>query len=639
MNTIIDLFERSCDLFPDNPYLWEKRNGVYVATTYRNAHNTVIPVAAGLLTFGLEKGERVAILSEGCTDWVCCELGILYAGGVSVPLSIKLTERELSFRINHSGARFIAVSPYYLQIIEKIRPSIPGIEEIFVLNTHTPQKGDANSFEYLWERGVAWCIAGHTHTAKLEEIYKSVVAEDPASISYTSGTTAEPKGIILTHGNYVSNVLQADSLIQIPENYKILLFLPWDHAFAHTVGIYSFMYNGASVAAVDFGSSPMEYLRNIPQNLKEVKPHMLLSVPSIAKNFRKNIEAEIKKKGRFTQLLYKIGLKTAYAYYGKGNTEKKGIRMALFPLTCLFDLLVFSRIRNSFGRKLQFFIGGGALLDTELQRYYCALGIPMYQGYGLSEASPVISTNTPELHKFGSSGKLVQPMDLRICDENGQTLPQGQAGEIVIRGGNVMKGYWENEESTRNTIRDNWLYTGDLGFLDSQDFLHVQGRFKSLLIATDGEKYSPEGIEEAIVEQSPYIDYCILYNNQSPYTIGLIVPNKQALKEYVNRKGVETESVESYKLMLDKIHKELMAYRYGGPLENLFPERWLPAVVSILPELLNEQNATINSTSKIVRNKILQRFHEEIKYAYTPEGKDITNTRNTQNIKHLIENN
>lgn len=153
-----------------------------------------------------------------------------------------------------------------------------------------------------------------------------------ANISYTSGTTAEPKGIILTHGNYVCNVLQADSLIRIPEFYKVLLFLPWDHSFAHTVGIYSFMYNGASLAAVDFGNSPMDFLRNIPLNMREIKPHVLLSVPAIAKNFRKNIEAEIQRKGRFVTFLYMRGLKFAYWYYGDGNYRKKGLKVLVAPV-------------------------------------------------------------------------------------------------------------------------------------------------------------------------------------------------------------------------------------------------------------------------------------------------------------------
>ena len=634
METIIDLFERSCTKFPDNDYLWEKQDGKYVAMSYSQTKERVMAVAAGLLSLGLKKGDKVALLSEGCNDWVCSELGILYAGGINVPLSIKLTEQELTFRLNHSEARFIFVSSYYLNTIQRIKTQLTGIEKIIVIKNKVSDENDSITFNALLREGQEWLTG---HEAEVKQVMQAVTASDIANISYTSGTTAEPKGIMLTHGNYVSNVLQSDSLIRIPEHYRILLFLPLDHSFAHTVGIYSFMYNGASLAAVDFGQSPMEFLRNIPVNLKEIKPHILLSVPAIAKKFRKNIETGIKQKGAFTERLYNAGLKVAYSYYGSGNTGSRGIHMLLYPLVKGFDALIFSKIRKTFGGNLRFFIGGGALLDTELQYYFCALGIPMYQGYGLSEASPVISSNTPQYHKFGSSGKLVKPMDLKICDEDGREVSPETPGEIVIRGGNVMKGYWKNEASTSDSIRENWLYTGDMGYMDKQGFLYVRGRFKSLLIANDGEKFSPEGIEEAIVEKSPYIDYCILYNNQSPYTSGLIVPNKQALKDYLKHKGVESGSIEGYKLMLEKINKELMSYRHGGRHEGLFPERWLPAVVGILPESLSEQNGTINSTSKMVRRKITERFKAEIDHLYTPEGKDITDVRNTQNIKHFME--
>jgi len=300
-------------------------------------------------------------------------------------------------------------------------------------------------------------------------------------------------------------------------------------------------------------------------------------------------------------------------------------------------VLVFNRIRKVFGGNLRFFIGGGALLDVELQNYFSALGIPMYQGYGLSEASPVISSNTPLKHKFGSSGVPVRPMALKILNEQGKEAEPEEAGEIVISGGNVMKGYLRNEESTVKAVRDGWLYTGDLGYMGKDGFLYVLGRFKSLLIANDGEKYSPEGIEEAIVEKSAYIDACVLYNNQSSYTSGLIVPNKQALKEYVERKKAEWGTVESYKLMLQKIHKELMEFRRGGKYEGLFPERWLPAVVAILPERLKESDGTINSSSKMVRHRVIELYKKELDYVYTPEGKDIQNVRNTQNIRKLFK--
>ena len=633
MKTVIDLFERSCEKFPDNPYLWEKKNGKFAATSYMEVKREVLNFAGALCQLGMDREDRIALLSEGCNAWVYSELGMLYAGGVNVPLSIKLTDNEIVFRVEHSQARFLIVSANFLNRVRGIEGRIGGVEKIIVIHSDI-NEGKYVSFELLQREGEIW---RGEHKELLNDRIRAVTEDDLVNISYTSGTTAEPKGIMLSHRNYVTNVLQSDSLIQIPAYYRILLFLPWDHSFAHTVGLYSFMYNGASLVSVDYGRSGMEYLRNIPENLQEVKPHILLSVPALAKNFRKNIEAGIKAKGRFTDRFYHLGLKIAYTYNGFGDDRGRGWKVLLKPWVKLWDALLFSKLRKQvFGGNLRFFVGGGALLDIELQRYYAALGIPMFQGYGLSEASPVISSNTPGRYRFGSSGILVKPIDLKVCDEEGQELPQGQKGELWIKGGNVMAGYWRNEKSTAETIVDGWLHTGDLGYLHPDGWLYVLGRFKSLLIANDGEKYSPEGIEETIAEQSKYIDYCILYNNQSPYTAGLIVPNKTALREYIEKQDVESDSMDAYRVMLKKIQSELMAYRVGGKHAHLFPERWLPAVVAVLPEALNEQNGMINSTMKVVRAKVYDRFKEEIDYLYTPEGKEITNKRNLQNLKQLI---
>ena len=633
MKTVIDLFERSCEKFPDNPYLWEKKNGKFAATSYMEVKREVLNFAGALCQLGMDRGDRIALLSEGCNAWVYSELGMLYAGGVNVPLSIKLTDNEIVFRVEHSQARFLIVSANFLNRVRGIEGRIGGVEKIIVIHSDI-NEGKYVSFELLQREGEIW---RGEHKELLNDRIRAVTEDDLVNISYTSGTTAEPKGIMLSHRNYVTNVLQSDSLIQIPAYYRILLFLPWDHSFAHTVGLYSFMYNGASLASVDYGQAGMEYLRNIPVNLQEVKPHILLSVPALAKNFRKNIEAGIKAKGRFTDRFYHLGLKIAYTYNGFGDDRGRGWKVLLKPWVKLWDALLFSKLRKQvFGGNLRFFVGGGALLDIELQRYYAALGIPMFQGYGLSEASPVISSNTPGRYRFGSSGILVKPIDLKVCDEEGQELPQGQKGELWIKGGNVMAGYWRNEKSTAETIVDGWLHTGDLGYLHPDGWLYVLGRFKSLLIANDGEKYSPEGIEETIAEQSKYIDYCILYNNQSPYTAGLIVPSKMALREYIEKQDVESDSMDAYRVMLKKIQSELMAYRVGGKHAHLFPERWLPAVVAVLPEALNEQNGMINSTMKVVRAKVYDRFKEEIDYLYTPEGKEITNKRNLQNLKQLI---
>ncbi|NLN31084.1 MAG: AMP-binding protein, partial [Bacteroidales bacterium] len=402
-----------------------------------------------------------------------------------------------------------------------------------------------------------------------------------------------------------------------------------------TCGIFAFMGRGASIASVKTGRTQLETLRNLPVCLKEIKPNLLLSVPAIAKNFRKNIEKGIKEKGRLTEILFNHALKISYSYNKEGWNRGQGLQKLKKPLLKLYDKVIFSKVREAYGGELDYFIGGGALLEIELQRFFYALGIPMYQGYGLSEASPVISSNSTARHKLGSSGALVNNMSLKICDEDGNELPEGQRGEIVIKGGNVMHGYWKNDAATKDAIRDGWLYTGDMGYMTEDGYLYVMGRFKSLLIADDGEKFSPEGIEEALSEQSKYIDQCMLYNNQKPYTVALIVPNQHALKLYLEEKDLTADTEEGKRVILNLLENEVNEYRTNGKYGKMFPQRWLPVAMGVLEEGFSEDNGLMNSTMKIVRGKIMDRYSGLIDFLYTPEAKVITNERNLEEVEKM----
>mgnify|MGYP003301830184 CR=1 FL=1 len=583
----------------------------------------------------IEYRDRVSILAEGCNNWITSELGLLYAGAVSVPLSIKLEEaNDLLFRLRHADVKAIFVSRQQLPKLRRIVAELPDLKHIIVWGERSEMLVDGErTIEELMEQGRAYLAANAEEFLKRGQ---ALTNDDMATITYTSGTTADPKGVVLTHRNYTANVEQALSVVYIPSHWRTLIILPLDHCFAHVVGFYIMIACGASVATTEVGRTPMETLKNIPINIKEVRPHFLLSVPALAKNFRKNIETSIRKKGKTTERLFNLALKTSYAYQADGYTKGKGLRWMLKPLVALFDKILYSKVREAFGGELQFFIGGGALLDSELQRFFYAIGIPMFQGYGLSEATPVISTNAPSKgnHRFGSSGRLVQPLEIKIMDDEGRELPVGEKGEIVIKGENVMAGYWKNPDSTADTVRDGWLYTGDMGYMGKDNFLYVLGRFKSLLISSDGEKYSPEGMEEAMVDKSPYIDQVIVYNNQNPYTIALAVPSKENLNRTLQERGIEGEA--RYTEAAKIIAAEVAKYRTGGAYANEFPDRWVPAVIAIANEAFTEQNGLVNSTMKVVRNKVEKHFAEAIAHAYTPEGKAVDNTMNIAALKKIL---
>ena len=625
--TIIDLLNTSVEKYSENPFLWEKIGSEWKSTSFQQTKHDSIVLAAGLISLGAEFGDKIALLSEGRNAWVIGELGILHAGAINVPLSIKLEENnDLIFRLQHSETKFILVSGNQLKKVRAIISQLPNVKKVIISDKQENYQEEEIFIEEVNELGRQMlekepdCVQNRVNEIKPETL---------ANITYTSGTTAMPKGVMLTHRNYTANIEQAFTLMTIPPSYRTLIILPLDHCFAHVAGFYGFMAFGASVGTVQTGKTPLETLKNIPLNISELKPDILLSVPALAKNFRKNIESNIRAKGKFVFSLFNFAMKIAYSHNKEGYNRGRGWHIFQKPLLALFDKILFKKIRQAFGGKLKFFIGGGALLDIELQRFFYAIGIPMFQGYGLTEATPIISANAQDHHKLGSSGFLVKPLDLKICDADGNELPLMQTGEIVIRGENVMAGYYKNEKDTAETIRDNWLYTGDMGYMDKDDFLYVVGRFKSLLIASDGEKYSPEGIEEAMCDGSKYIEQVVLHNNQSPYTVALLVPNKEMLKHNVEKSGSDWNTREGKIVALNILKREIDAYRKGGAHDGEFPERWLPAAVAVLGEPFTEQNGLVNSTMKIVRGKVEKQYAKRIESLYNnAENKDVVNEEN-----------
>ena len=634
IKTIVDFVDYYTSLYGRETFLREKVGDVWTETSYAMTREEGRIYAAGFMSIGLNKGEKVALISEGRNKWIFSELGILYAGGVDVPLSFKLeSDYDLTFRINHSDSRFIVASESQIDKVRRVIGQCPAVEKVIVLDDIPLKEGEM----YVGDLRKLGEVFIKENLPALEKRIASVQPGDYANISYTSGTTADPKGILLTHNNYTSNIVQCNSVVKIEKGDVMLIITPLDHCFAHVAGFYFMMSNGGSIATVPGGKSAITMLKNIPMAIREVRPHVMLSVPALSRNFRKNIEAGIRKKGPKVQKLYDFALNNAIKYNREYYNMGKPCWRLWWrkPIKDLMDKLVFKGVREGFGGRMKFFIGGGALLDIELQRYFCAIGIPIFQGYGLTEATPVICANSAGHARFGSSGRTVEPMDIKICDEEHNEVPHGTTGEIVIRGGNVMAGYWKNPEATAVTVVDGWLYTGDRGYICKEDprYLYVTGRFKSLLISSDGEKYSPEGYEDSLADGSKFIDASVLYNNQSPYTVVLVIPSKPALQEAVKAKGIDPASEEGLRAQLDIIKGEVDSYRPGGRHQGLFPEKWLPAAIIVGETPFTEQNGMLNTTAKMVRGKVEKFYADRIAYAMTAEGKDLYNSRNIESLK------
>ncbi len=626
MRTLNSLFNDCVEKYKNNTYLLENSGDGYKATSYPDARKEVHRFAAGLMSIGIKKGDRITLLSEGRNKWIYSELGILYTGAVNVPLSTRLEEpAEIRFRIEHSESRMVIVSGREAHKIKELIKDIDCLEKVIYLDPRENYVENELFFDDISVLGDKYL---KDNAAEFEKTWKAVGENDLANICYTSGTTADPKGIMLSHRNYTANIEQARSVMRVYNWWTTLVYIPWDHAFAHTAGVYTILSAGASMASVQLGKTQMEALKNFPVNMKQIRPVFMFSVPAIAKKFKKNIENGIREKGPVIEKLFNHAIRVSKLYNRLGYDRGKKFSFLLKPYIWLFDKIIFKKVREGFGGRLEFFVGGAALLDLELAKFFYAIGIPMFQGYGLTEAAPIISANSQARHKLGSSGTIVSNLEVRILDEDGRDLSAGEKGEIVCRGENVMLGYWKNETATAEVLKDGWLYTGDMGYMDSEGYLYVLGRFKSLLIADDGEKYSPEGIEEAFTEYVPFLEQCMIYNNQNPYCTMFVVPSKDAMKRWLAEQKIDPAGGNGKSAVLKELEKQISEFRTGGKYQEEFPQRWLPAAIGILPEPFNQENLQLNSMNKLVRNKVLDAYKKELGFLYTPEAKNITNNRN-----------
>ena len=639
--TVFSMLNQAVNRYANDPYLSTKGDQGWVRTSFSEAKIKTTLLATAFLELGLSKDNKVAILSEAKTDWIIAEFSALYAGGISVPLSIKLLPEEVPFRVNHSDASLFVISENTLEkVISQWDKYENSSLRLIVLDTPS-EKIRKQCIQYGFNEKDLLFVDDlyalgkekmQEHKERLAQIENNTEEDQVVTISYTSGTTGNPKGIMLTHLNYYSNSHAAVSTFQIKEKISTLLILPTDHSFAHTVGIYTALVKGLSLHFVDARGGSVNALKNIPKNLIEAESNFLLTVPALTSNFIQKFKDGIKAKGGVIEGIFNRGVEAAIKRNGDGFSKPGwAVQAGTYLNMLLAEKLIFSKLRLIFGPKIEFFVGGGALLDIKQQQFYKAIGIPVYQGYGLTEATPIISTNTPFNYKMGTSGKVLKGITCKICDENGKEVAQGVKGEIVIKGDNVMKGYYKNEAATIETIKDGWLFTGDLGYMDEDDFLVVVGREKALLISEDGEKYSPEEIEEAIVSSSACIHQIMIYNDHQKYTTALITLNKKAVEELIRK-----EHMGSYESLNKHLKNEMLLFSKQKEFKDKFPGKWIPSNFQIIPEEFSEDNQMINSTLKMVRHKITETYQNRLDLMYGSKAKDKAMLANIELLKNLV---
>jgi long-chain acyl-CoA synthetase len=620
--TIVAMLHGAAERYTTRAYTTGKTDKGWEACSFVQADEISDQVAAMLVSKGFANESTFGILSEGKSEWVNFELGVIKARGISVPLSIKLTPEEIAFRINHSEAVALAVSSNTLANTLK---AMPGFDHkvLLVYLDEKDERLQNQAKEAGWKEGedfVSWSFLlslGEKALSKKKDLVKKVEAEikenDTVNICYTSGTTGNPKGIMLTHLNYWTNSHDAIDLFKLPDaSFETLVVLPVDHSFAHTVGIYTALIRGITLHFVDARGSNASIIRNFPKNLVETNPVFLMTVPSITGNFMKKMTQGIHQKGAFIEGIFNRGLEAGILRNGDGfHRASKAVQIKTWLPYTLANKLVFPKLREIFGNRMLYCVGGGALLEAKQQKFFAAIGVPVFQGYGLTEAAPIISSNSPHRYKFGTSGMVAASEKCKIMLDDTHEAKVGQRGELVIQGDNVMKGYFKNPTASAEVLRDGWLWTGDLGYFDEDGFLVVTGRAKALLIAKDGEKYSPEEVEEVMVNNLDILNQVMVYNDHEVITTALVTLQDDVVKRIIEEKGCKTAEA-----ALSAIEEALRSYEQFA---TSIPNIWIPARFALIEKPFSEADGLVNSTMKLVRYKTVEFYKDRIGALYAGE--------------------
>ncbi|MFA5570758.1 MAG: AMP-binding protein [Sphaerochaetaceae bacterium] len=627
MRTIVQMLRDAAVTYPTRGYTTTKESTGWKSYSFSDVDTLSDSVASYMLTQKIPAESTFGLLAEGRPEWVISEMGMLKARCVSVPLSIKLTSEEIAFRLSHSEAVGIVASSNTVDNVVKALSVMEHKPILYYLDKED-ERLKKHIKEHKWKKNVDYVLwetvlsEGAKALQKASDLVTQSIEKidehDTVNICYTSGTTGNPKGIMLTHLNYWANSHDAVTLFKLPdETFETLVVLPVDHSFAHTVAIYTSLLRGITLHFVDARGSNAAIIRNFPKNLKEVNPYFLLTVPSISGNFMKKMTQGIKEKGPFIEKIFQKGLEAGIKRNGDGFNRPSWVTQltTFFPYT-LASLLVFPKLREVFGNRIQYCVGGGALLEAKQQHFFAAIGVPVYQGYGLTEATPIISSNSPERYKFGTSGVVLPTVTCKIMVSDTQEAKVLERGEIVISGDNVMKGYFKNPEATKEALRVEdgvtWLWTGDLGYYDEDGFLVVTGRAKALLIAKDGEKYSPEEVEEVMINHTDIINQLVVYNDHKAVTSAVIT-----LQEDLIRHMIEEEQLKTPEAVLQRVIEKLREYEKIA--EQLIPSQWIPSRFALIEKPFSEDDGLVNSTMKLVRYKIIEAYGDRIEQMYESE--------------------
>ncbi len=520
-STIPEMFQKLTAKFAGEtrPLLMHKSGGAYRSIGYAELRRRVDLFANGLAALGVRRGDRISIISENRPEWVISDLALVSLGAVGVPVYPTMTAKQNEFIFNDAGIRFVIVSnQFQLNKVLKVMSDVKTLEKVILMNDKEPiSYANTLGFSDIMKSGEKFKA---DHPDWVQQAINSVKPEDLLTLIYTSGTTGNPKGAMLTHRNLVSNIISSAETIQIGLGDVMLSFLPLSHSFERMAGYYTGMSVGATIAYA-------ESIETVAANLLEVRPTVVTTVPRLFERIHGRIMKQVDGGSPIQKKIFNwaIGVGKHYAKAKRGNNVSGLLRAR----RAIADKLVFTKVREKTGGRVRFFVSGGAALGKEFGEFFEAIGINVIEGYGLTESSPVIAVNPLDDFRFGTVGKPIPGVEVRIAED----------GEILVRGPNIMQGYWNNKEATAEVLdREGWLHTGDIGMFDQDGYLHITDRKKHLFISSGGKNIAPAPIENLFLT-SKYIEQFVLVGDRRMYCSALIVPDFDALKEYASAHGIK----------------------------------------------------------------------------------------------------
>jgi long-chain acyl-CoA synthetase len=595
IDTLVDLFRRTVSAEKAN-LLNYKRAGAWHAVSARELDQKTRATAMGLYALGVRAGDRVALLAENSPEWTIADLGTLNCGAADVPIYATQSPRQVAYILDDAGVEVIFVSTR--EQYERVREALDGASRLRSIILFEPFETDDRrvmSFDQLLERGRD---ADAREPDLYETLRASVASDSLATLIYTSGTTGEPKGVMLTHGNIVSNVLASAGILPFDSESVVLSSLPLSHIFERS-GFYLYLYGHATIFYA-------ESIDLVGQNMREVRPHFLTSVPRLFEKIHDRAMERAESSGRVQGAIARWAVEVAKDWAEVASRHGKvGLWLNLKRTLAL--KLVFARWRASMGGRIRFFVSGGASLSTDLARIFYGAGLPILQGYGLTESSPVISANTPAENRLGSVGRPLEGVSVRIAED----------GEVLCSGPNIMRGYYNRPAETAAALqRDGdgriWLHTGDIGQLDADGFLFITDRKKDLLKTSGGKYIAPQPIESAI-RQSRFVNQVVVIGDGRKFPAALIVPNMDALASYAALKGIAYTSPKELleePRIVDLIDRQVA--KYTAELSQYEKIK----AVALLGRELTVENGELTPTLKVRRRIVVEKYKDLIDRMY-----------------------